>query len=50
MLVGIDYVLCLYFNNWFWCLISWEFIDQVLVNGLGVCYLVVGDDFCFGCD
>jgi len=47
---GIDYVLCLHFNSRFRCLTSREFIDAVLVNGLGVRHLVVGDDFRFGCD
>ncbi len=47
---GIDYVLCLHFNNRFRRLTSREFIDAVLVSGLGVKHLVVGDDFRFGCD
>ncbi len=47
---GIDYVLCLHFNGRFRRLTSREFIDAVLVNGLGVRHLVVGDDFRFGCD
>ena len=47
---GIDYVLCLHFNSRFRRLTSQEFIDAVLVNGLGVRHLVVGDDFRFGCD
>ncbi|MDK9559516.1 bifunctional riboflavin kinase/FAD synthetase [Marinobacter sp. M216] len=47
---GIDYVLCLHFNGRFRRLTSREFIDTVLVNGLGVRHLVVGDDFRFGCD
>lgn len=47
---GIDYVLCLHFNARFRRLTSQEFIDSVLVNGLGVRHLVVGDDFRFGCD
>ncbi len=47
---GIDYVLCLHFNSRFRRLTSREFIDTVLVNGLGVRHLVVGDDFRFGCD
>ena len=47
---GIDYVLCLHFNSRFRRLTSREFIDAVLVNGLGVRHLVVGDDFRFGCD
>ena len=47
---GIDHVLCLHFNNRFRSLTSQEFIETVLVGGLGVRHLVVGDDFRFGCD
>jgi len=44
----IDRLLCLRFNQ---ALASWSaaaFIERVLVNGLGVRYLIVGDDFRFG--
>ncbi|AOY88797.1 riboflavin biosynthesis protein RibF [Marinobacter salinus] len=47
---GIDHVLCLHFNGRFRRLTSQDFIDTVLVEGLGVRHLVVGDDFRFGCD
>ncbi|QEM80552.1 bifunctional riboflavin kinase/FAD synthetase [Halomonas binhaiensis] len=47
---GIDRVLVLPFNEHLRCLTAMEFIDQVLVEGLGVRHLVVGDDFRFGCD
>lgn len=47
---GIDYVLCLHFNGRLRRLTSREFIDAVLVDGLAVRHLVVGDDFRFGCD
>ena len=47
---GIDHVLCLHFNNRFRSLTSQEFIETVLVDGLAVRHLVVGDDFRFGCD
>ncbi|MGQ4879116.1 bifunctional riboflavin kinase/FAD synthetase [Billgrantia sp. LNSP4103-1] len=47
---GVDYVLCLPFNDRLRSLTAVEFIDLVLVEGLGVRHLVVGDDFRFGCD
>ncbi|MBW6390311.1 MULTISPECIES: bifunctional riboflavin kinase/FAD synthetase [Halomonadaceae] len=47
---GVDYVLCLPFNERLRSLTAVEFIDRVLVEGLGVRHLVVGDDFRFGCD
>jgi riboflavin kinase/FMN adenylyltransferase len=50
MASGADYVLCLRFNDRFRRLTSQEFIQTVLVDGLGVRHLVVGDDFRFGCD
>ncbi|HEX5340472.1 MAG TPA: bifunctional riboflavin kinase/FAD synthetase [Gammaproteobacteria bacterium] len=45
---GVDRVLCLRFNRWF---AEWppeRFIERILVQGLGIRYLVVGDDFRFG--
>jgi len=45
---GVDRVLCLPFNRKFSELSSDEFIQRVLINALGVRYLVVGDDFRFG--
>ncbi|WP_447554103.1 bifunctional riboflavin kinase/FAD synthetase [Vreelandella sp. EE22] len=47
---GADRVLCLAFNDSLRSLTGREFIDQVLIEGLGVKHLVVGDDFRFGCD
>lgn len=47
---GVDRILCLPFNNALRSLTGREFIDRILVAGLGVEYLVVGDDFRFGCD
>ncbi|WP_106475583.1 bifunctional riboflavin kinase/FAD synthetase [Phytohalomonas tamaricis] len=47
---GADRVLCLPFNQRLRELSGREFIDRVLVQGLGVKHLVVGDDFRFGCD
>ncbi len=47
---GIDRVCCLQFNRTLRSLSAAEFIQRVLVDGLGVKYLVVGDDFRFGCD
>jgi len=41
-------ILCLRFNKALATMPYEEFIERVLVNGLGVRYLVVGDDFRFG--
>ncbi|GED23215.1 bifunctional riboflavin kinase/FAD synthetase [Halomonas sabkhae] len=48
--LGADRVLCLPFNDALRSLTAREFIERVLVQGLGVRHLVVGDDFRFGCD
>ena len=45
---GIDKVLCIHFSKRFAALTYQEFIHTVLIDGLAVRYLVVGDDFCFG--
>ncbi len=45
---GVDRVLCLRFNAQLSALSAQAFIQQVLVNGLGIRHLVVGDDFRFG--
>ncbi|MEK7991761.1 MAG: bifunctional riboflavin kinase/FAD synthetase [Thiotrichaceae bacterium] len=45
---GVDRVLCLGFKNTLANLEPEHFIQQILINGLGVKYLVVGDDFHFG--
>lgn len=47
---GVDRVLCLPFNESLRQLTAAQFIDRVLVEGLDVQHLVVGDDFRFGCD
>lgn len=47
---GIDCVCCLQFNERLRGLTAEEFISQVLVAGLATRFLVVGDDFRFGCD
>ncbi|GAB2778309.1 bifunctional riboflavin kinase/FAD synthetase [Halomonas shantousis] len=47
---GAERILCLPFNEALRGLTAREFIDRVLVEGLGVRHLVVGDDFRFGCD
>jgi len=47
---GIDQVFCLQFNRSLRSLSADDFIDQVLVSGLNIHCLVVGDDFCFGHD
>lgn len=45
---GIDRVLCLHFDRALAGMPAEEFIRRVLVEGLGVRFLVVGDDFRFG--
>jgi len=47
---GVNRVLCLPFNAALITLTAEAFVQQVLVEGLGVRHLVVGDDFRFGCD
>lgn len=47
---GVDRVLCVQFNETLRRLSAQQFIEQVLVQGLGIKHLVVGDDFRFGCD
>ena len=47
---GVDRVFCLQFNPSLRGLSAQAFIQRVLVDGLQVKYLVVGDDFRFGCD
>lgn len=50
MAEGIDMVLCLRFNEKFRSYSGMGFIEDVLIEGLSVRHLVVGDDFRFGCD
>jgi riboflavin kinase/FMN adenylyltransferase len=45
---SVDSLLCLSFNDALASMTADEFIKRVLVDGLGVKYLVVGDDFRFG--
>lgn len=45
---SVDRVCCLSFNDKLAKLKAEDFIEQVLINRLGVKYLVVGDDFRFG--
>jgi len=47
---GIDIVLCLRFDEKFRSYSGMSFIEDLLIKGLGVHHLVVGDDFRFGCD
>lgn len=46
--IGIDYLLCIRFNQKFAELAPAEFIQSLLVDKLNVKYLSVGDDFQFG--
>ena len=45
---GIDRVLCFRFNKFSAAMPAEQFIRQILVEGLGIKYLIVGDDFHFG--
>ncbi len=45
---GVDRLVVVRFNQQFADLSANTFIDQVLVNGLGCKYIVIGDDFRFG--
>ncbi|OEC35601.1 riboflavin biosynthesis protein RibF [Pseudomonas sp. 21C1] len=47
---GVDRVLCLSFNRRLRELSASQFVHEVMVEGLGVKHLEVGDDFRFGCD
>lgn len=47
---GVARVLCVQFNDKLRSLTAEAFIDTVLLNGLAIKHLVVGDDFRFGCD
>ncbi|HSC75757.1 MAG TPA: bifunctional riboflavin kinase/FAD synthetase [Pseudomonadales bacterium] len=47
---GVDRVFCLQFNQRLRQLSANDFIKRVLVDGLDIKSLVVGDDFRFGCD
>ncbi len=46
---GVDQVLCVRFDDRFRSLTAEAFVRSLLVEGLGIEYLVVGDDFRFGC-
>ncbi len=47
---GIDYVLCLPFNQKLRSMSADQFIQTILLDGLNISHLIVGDDFRFGCD
>ncbi|CDH43818.1 bifunctional riboflavin kinase/FAD synthetase [Candidatus Contendibacter odensensis] len=46
--LGIERVLCLKFDHQLAAMPASDFINELLVNRLGIRYLVVGDDFRFG--
>ncbi|MEX0605226.1 MAG: bifunctional riboflavin kinase/FAD synthetase [Marinobacter sp.] len=48
--LGVDIVLCMPFNEQFRQYSGMGFIKDILIDGLQVRHLVVGDDFRFGCD
>jgi riboflavin kinase/FMN adenylyltransferase len=45
---GVDLLFALHFDAAFASLSADEFIEKVLVQGLGVRHVIVGEDFCFG--
>jgi riboflavin kinase/FMN adenylyltransferase len=47
---GVARVLCVRFDAQFRSLSAREFVQRLLVDGLGCRHLVIGDDFRFGCD
>ncbi|MDP2228165.1 MAG: bifunctional riboflavin kinase/FAD synthetase [Moraxellaceae bacterium] len=47
---GVQRVLCVRFDEHFRALTAREFVQKLLVDGLGCRHLVIGDDFRFGCD
>ena len=47
---GVDRVLCLSFNQLLQSMSATEFVERILIDGLGVQHVEVGDDFHFGCD
>ncbi len=47
---SVDRVLCLRFDKKLAAMTAQEFVQSILVEGLGIRYLVVGDDFHFGHD
>ena len=48
--LGVDRILCLKFNKAMCSLTAAEFCQKILVDGLAIKHLVVGDDFHFGND
>lgn len=48
--LGVDYVYCLRFNKQLACLSPEEFVKRFIVTALNAKYILVGDDFRFGCD
>ena len=47
---GVDYVLCLPFNQNLRSMSADDFVQKILVDALKIQHLIVGDDFRFGCD
>jgi riboflavin kinase/FMN adenylyltransferase len=47
---GIDRLICLHFNKTLRSFSATQFVEKVLVERLAIKFLVIGDDFRFGCD
>lgn len=46
--LGVDRLICVNFDYQFAAIEAKAFIEQLLVEKLGIAHLIVGDDFCFG--
>ena len=46
--MGVDYMICLHFNQQLANLSAEHFVTDILVKRLNIRHLVIGDDFCFG--
>jgi len=48
--LGVDQILCIEFNSQFALYSPTDFVQEILIDGLGIQHLSVGDDFKFGND
>ncbi|ANZ22380.1 bifunctional riboflavin kinase/FMN adenylyltransferase [Buchnera aphidicola (Diuraphis noxia)] len=49
MSYNIDYILCIKFNKFFQSLTAKDFITKILINKLHIKFIIIGNDFRFGC-
>ncbi|XBC42938.1 MAG: bifunctional riboflavin kinase/FAD synthetase [Buchnera aphidicola (Kaburagia rhusicola ensigallis)] len=45
---NIDTILCIYFNRIFSCISPIDFVTNIIIKKLNVCFLAIGKNFCFG--